>query len=37
MNRFYAGLVLAGAALCAPLSVVAQTEPVKGLASGSYV
>jgi len=29
MNRFYAGLVLAGAALCAPLSAVAQTEPVK--------
>jgi branched-chain amino acid transport system substrate-binding protein len=29
MNKLYAGLMLAGAVLCAPLPVIAQTGPVK--------
>src|SRR5512137_1498067 len=29
MNKLYAGLMLAGAVLCAPLPVTAQTGPVK--------
>ena len=29
MNKLFAGLMLTGAILCAPLSAVAQTGPVK--------